>query len=190
MATSTKSPATADPGLEVDGLLRMNSSSPGTLKNSIAQKPQLDRHISHIPQNDEDEVEEEEEILDGGERERTGLKSKLKKLKDKVTHHKSHSEHQHEHPPPIDGDLEKHDSGHSEFEVRPDLRIGGEGSPETKLSADGPKLIRKITSEALKPGDNNVNAPPTKTGAGRGGMSKLERSISSIPADDYDSDGE
>lgn len=126
--------------------------------------PKLERHISTVPDGDDDC-----ETTTTSSRK---VKEKFDKLKD---HLKPHSHHSSEdssaatvHSQPKSTSTSQQDSG---FEVSPLMSFDSNSSAESKDGGEKKKKKGK--------------------GESRGGvMSKLERTVSSIPQYDYDSDGE
>lgn len=168
---SFKREESGDSGLEVSDPLRLTSNSPSAHGPITIAKPALERHISHIPtESDDEEVVEEDS---------NGIKSKLKKLKKRVSpsHEKASSS---------DYTDKRHDSGNatSDFEISPGINVSDHiDSAEYKTKA--PTLERHVSSIGE---DGLLSTAGHEQSRGR--SPKLERHISGIPQDDYDSDRE
>ncbi|USW50195.1 hypothetical protein Slin15195_G035140 [Septoria linicola] len=168
-------------GLQVSGPLSLGSISPSSRSPIAERKPDLERHISHIPQDsDEDEVDVDPNASGG-------LKTKLKKLKNRVAHgsqDKSEST-----TAPSDYTEKRHDSGNtnSDLEITPGLSLTSSGNIDSdEIKAKTPILERHISS--IGPDGHLHDAPEMEKPRGR--SPKLERHISGIPQEDYDSDRE
>lgn len=144
---------------EIDGLLRAQS----PVKD---KKPALERHISHIPKDDEQDNA-------AAERPRSGHGSKEKfenMLKKSVSH-------DYENEQPISAPQKKNPGPGPALEVTGLMRMDSNEDEDDQQSSK-PSLLRKITKSS-----EHEEQPRKPT-------SRLERTISSIPQDDYDSDGE
>lgn len=131
------------------------------------QSPALERHITAISESDDE---------DESERGRD-LAPKLKRHISSVPVDDFDSED--EKPAPAPAKVQKQDSGiaGSDFEEVGIMRIPSDEVPPSVEAR--PQVAEKI--ETIPKSDEPRQKAP---------MSKLERTISSIPADDYDSDGD
>ena len=166
---SFKREESGDSGLEVSDPLRLTSNSPSAHGPITIAKPALERHISHIPTESDDD--EEVVVVEDS----NGIKSKLKKLKKRVSpSHEKASE-------------KRHDSGNnatSDFEISPGINVS-DHIDSTEYKSKAPTLERHVSSIGE---DGLLNT--TGHDQPRGRSPKLERHISGIPQDDYDSDRE
>lgn len=166
---SSKREESGDSGLEVSEPLRLTSNSPSEHGPITVAKPALERHILYTPTESDDE-----EIVEDS----NGIKSKLKKLK-------KHVRHSHE-KVPSDYTEKRHDSGNatSNFEISPGINVSDHiNSAEYQTKA--PTLERHVSSIGE---DGLLSTAEHEQPRGR--SLKLERHISGIPQDDYDSDRE
>ncbi|KXS98732.1 hypothetical protein AC578_10484 [Pseudocercospora eumusae] len=154
-------------GLEVDGLLRAQS----PVKD---KKPALERHISHIPQDDEEDNAAAEDYLKPGGGFKDKIKSKLKKTVSRESRGDPADDKTRAASPP-----KGHTRSSSGLEVTGSMRIDS-NEDRGEDHSDKPGLIRRLTKSPRQ--DEQPRKPKSP--------SKLERTISSIPHDDYDSDGE
>lgn len=171
--------ANPDSEFEVLGLMKTNTRSEDT--SPVETKPSLERHISTIPQNDDNR-----DTTESGYE----LPPKLKRHISSIPSHDYDSEGEE----PVEGvskpieKVEKHDSGTagSDFEVHGLMRItsneSGRESPRSPMKKPG--LERHISKIPQRDDDddalsNSVLKSPT-----------LEKTISNIPVHDYDSDDE
>ncbi|GIZ37125.1 hypothetical protein CKM354_000058400 [Cercospora kikuchii] len=188
---------------EVSAPLSLSSGPDSNEYSSTDRKPDLERHISHIPQDsDLEDASEEETAHDtsGASGGGSGIKSKLKKLKNRVTHH-SHDKGASSAVPtdPTDRIDKRQDSGNatSDFEITPGLggvssvsNTGGDyltASSAQHSKAITPNLERHISS--IGP-DGTLSTNTASQQQPKGRSPKMERHISGIPQDDYDSDRE
>ncbi|KAM3423514.1 hypothetical protein BST61_g942 [Cercospora zeina] len=186
------------------------SSGPNSHEHTLQdKKPDLERHISHIPQDSDLEDESDEETThDKSEASAAaagGIKSKLKRLKNRVTHHSHNDNHPHDNPSATattnkeatEPTEKRHDSGNaaSDFEITPGLggvssvsNSGGDylHASSTEHKAITPNLERHISSigpDGTLDSSQRQQQPKSRS-------PKMERHISGIPQDDYDSDRE
>ncbi|KAF2213006.1 hypothetical protein CERZMDRAFT_83935 [Cercospora zeae-maydis SCOH1-5] len=170
------------------------------------KKPNLERHISHIPQDSDLEDDTDDETPhDKSETSAGGIKSKLKRLKNRVMHHSHKDNHSHDNTSAImatdketaEPTEERHDSGNatSDFEITPGLggvssvsNSGGDylHASSTEHKAITPNLERHISAI----GPDGTLDPSQRQQQPKSHSPRMERHISGIPQDDYDSDRE
>ncbi|PPJ56978.1 hypothetical protein CBER1_00494 [Cercospora berteroae] len=185
---------------EVSAPLSLSSGPNVNEYPSTDKKPDLERHISHIPQDSDLEDEMEEQTAhDTSGTSGGGIKSKLKKFKSRVTQHS----HDKDKSTTVSTDTtdrveKRHDSGNatSDFEITPGLggvnstsNTGGDylTASSAEHKAITPNLERHLSS--IGP-DGTLSPSAASQQQPKGRSPKLERHISGIPQDDYDSDRE
>lgn len=170
----------ADNDFEVIGLMRTRTQDDDNAPRSPQKKPNLERHISKIPQQDDEGVNSEPEVGT------LTSPTKLKRVISSIPQDDLDSED--ERPslqPQQTAKLHKHDSGTtgSDFEVSGSIQVADQ--EEGHILDKAPGLERQISNipQDDRQGDAGAGRPRSMT-------NRLQRTISSIPNDDYDSDVE
>lgn len=186
---SFKREESGDSGIEVSDPLRLTSNTPSAHGPITAAKPALERHISHIP------TESDDEEVDDSNRQ-----SGMKKLKNRIAHPHDKSKSKDDTTSSSSDYTEKrHDSGNattSDFEISPGINLS-DHIDSAEVKAKTPSLERHVSSIG-EDGLLNPDASPQQQQQQSASLSsslgahspKLERQISDIPQHDYDSDRE